>query len=305
MTATEKALSAGSSGRAGIAWMLLTTLLFVTQDATLRFLVQTYPFAEVAWARFAVHLAIAFVVVAVNSPSHLIARRPGVQILRSTLLAVLTLLVAVSYKTLPFVDVAAIANVAPVLVTVLSVPLLKEKVGWRRSLGVLGGFIGAMIIIGPASLVFQWAILLPLAAALCNALYQIVTRLLRGGDSTLTTFLYTSMAGTVLCGLLLPFGWVTPDLTGAALMIMLGLLGACSHYCLIRAYTVADAATVAPFGYTTLIWAVLYGLLIFGESPSASTLAGGLVIVASGIYIFHREQVRAREAAAKSAAEEP
>ncbi|MDQ2105508.1 DMT family transporter [Azospirillum isscasi] len=301
MTATEKALSSASSGRAGIAWMLLTTLLFVTQDATLRVLVQTYPFPEVAWARFAVHLAIAFAVVAVRSPSHLIAKRPGIQILRSALLAVLTLLVAVSYKTLPFVDVAAIANVAPVLVTVLSVPLLKETVGWRRGLGVLGCFIGAMIIIGPASIVFQWAILLPLGAALCNALYQIVTRLLRGGDSTLTTFFYTSMAGTVLCGLLLPFGWVTPDLTGAALMVLLGALGACSHFCLIRAYTAADAATVAPFGYTSLLWAVLYGLLVFGEAPSAFTLAGGLVIVASGVYIFHREQVRAREGAGKGA----
>ena len=301
MTAAEKAVPASSSGRAGIAWMLLTTLLFVSQDATMRVLVQTYPFAEVAWARFAVHLAIAFAVVAVRSPSHLIARRPGIQILRSVLLGVLTLLVAVSYKVLPFVDVVAIANIAPVLVTVLSVPLLKETVGWRRGLGVLGCFVGAMIIIGPASVVFQWAILLPLAAALCNALYQIVTRLLRGGDSTLTTFFYTSMAGTVLCGLLLPFGWVTPDLTGAALMVLRGALGACSHFCLIRAYTAADAATVAPFGYTTMVWAVLYGLLIFGEAPSVSTLAGGLVIVGSGLYIFHREQVRSRGAAARGA----
>lgn len=296
------ALSSGASARAGIAWMVVTTLLFVTQDATMRVLVQSYPVVEVAWARFAVHLLLAFIIVSLRSPQYMRSRRPGVQILRSAMLGVLTLLAALSYKTLPFVDVAAIANAAPVLVTVLSVPILKEKVGWRRGLGVLVGFLGAMLIIGPASLVFQWAILLPLAAALCNALYQIVTRVLRGSDPTITTFFYTSMAGTVMCSAALPWNWVTPDVTGWALMVLLGAIGACSHFCLIRAYTAADAATVAPFGYTSLVWAVLYGLLVFGEVPSATTIAGGLVIVGSGLYIFHREQVKGRAAVASAAA---
>ncbi len=301
MTSADKTISAttsaAASGRAGIAWMLITTLLFVTQDAVMRVLVQTYPIVEVAWARFAVHMVLAFIVVAARSPRYMVSRRPGVQLLRSGMLGVLTLLAALSYKTLPFVDVAAIANVAPVLITVLSVPILKETVGWRRWLGVFGGFLGAMLIIGPASLVFQWAILLPLCAALSNALYQIVTRILRSSDPTVTTFFYTSIAGTVMCSLALPWNWVTPDAIGLALMVLLGSIGACSHFCLIRAYTAADAATVAPFGYTTLVWAVLYGLLVFGEVPSASTLAGGVVIVGSGLYIFHREQVRARKEA--------
>ncbi|WP_448202464.1 DMT family transporter [Azospirillum sp. sgz302134] len=296
MTIAVNAASAAASGRAGIAWMIATTLLFVTQDAVMRTLVKVYPIVEVAWARFSVHLVIAAVIVLARSPGYMRSRRPVAQLLRSALLAVLTLLAALSYKILPFVDVAAIANAAPVLVTVLSVPILKERVGWRRWMGVMVGFLGALMIIGPASLVFQWAILLPLCAALCNALYQIVTRILRGSDPTMTTLFYTSMAGTAVCTLLLPFNWVTPDLTGWALMLMLGSVGAASHFCLIRAYTAADAATVAPFGYTSLVWAVLYGLLVFGEVPSASTLAGGLVIVGSGLYIFHREQVRSRSA---------
>ncbi|WP_264656162.1 DMT family transporter [Azospirillum canadense] len=305
MSIAEKTASvapSGSSARAGIAWMVLTTLLFVTQDATMRVLVQSYPVVEVAWARFAVHFLIAFLLVSIRAPHAIRSQRPGVQILRSALLGVLTLLAALSYRLLPFVDVAAIANAAPVFVTVLSIPILKERVGWRRWLGVLAGFVGAMLIIGPASLTFQWFILLPLAAALCNALYQIVTRVLRGSDPTMTTFFYTSLAGTVMTSAALPWNWMTPDPTAVALMVLLGTIGACSHFCLIRAYTAADAATVAPFGYTSLVWAVLYGLLVFGEVPSATTLAGGLVIVGSGLYIFHREQRKGRAAVASAAA---
>ncbi len=274
--------------------MVLTTLLFVSQDAVTRVLVQTYPVLEVAWARFAVHLALALLIVGARSPSLLVSRRPGAQLVRSLLLLTVTSLSMLSFRLLPFVDVAAIVNVAPVLVTVLSVPLLKEQVGWRRWMAVLVGFLGAMMIIGPASLTFQWAVVLPLGAALGQALYQIVTRILRNSDPTATTFAYTSVVGTVLCSLALPFHWVTPDATGWALMVLLGALGATSHFCLIRAFSAAPAATVSPFGYTSLVWAVLCGLLIFGEVPSPSTLAGGLVIVASGIYILYREQARLR-----------
>lgn len=291
-TARERVAAA----RAGIGWMVLTTLLFVSQDAVSRVLVQTYPVVEVAWSRFAVHMVLALVLVGLVSPRLMVSKRPGVQVVRSALLLSITLLAMLSLWILPFVDVAAIVNVTPVLVTVLSVPMLKEQVGWRRGLGVLVGFAGAMLIVGPASSVFHWAVLLPLTAAVANALYQIVTRMLKTSDPPLTTFFYTSTVGTVLCTLALPFFWVTPDPASAALMVLLGGLGALSHFCLIRAYTAAPAATVAPLGYTTLVWAALYGMLVFAEVPSPSTIAGAAIIVVSGLYILYREQVRARSA---------
>ncbi|HYG91100.1 MAG TPA: DMT family transporter [Azospirillum sp.] len=283
--------------RAGIAWMVVATLLFVTQDAVTRVLVQTYPVVEVAWARFAVHMVLAVVLVGSRSPQLMVSRRPGLQIVRSGLLLSVTLLATLSLGLLPFVDVAAIVNVTPILVTVLSIPMLKEKVGWRRGLGVLVGFAGAMLIVGPASSIFHWAVLLPLTSAVAHALYQIVTRMLKSSDPPMTTFFYTSVVGTVLCTLALPFFWMTPSIIDCALMVLLGSLGAISHFCLIRAYTAAPAATVAPLGYSTLVWAALYGLVVFGEVPSAFTIAGAAVIVASGLYILYREQVRARSAA--------
>ncbi|CAO3443098.1 hypothetical protein [Azospirillum largimobile] len=292
----ERSLAERRSGRAGIFWMILTTLLFVTQDATTRVLAQSYPVMEVAWARFAVHMLLVGIIVAWRSPHLMVSRRLPLQLVRSCLLLATTLLAVLALRSISFAEVQAIAAAVPVLVTALSVPLLGEKVGWRRWVGVLAGMAGALIIVGPVGGTFQWALALPLGAAFCNALYQIATRKLKGVDSPTTTIFYTGMAGTLVCTAALPFNWVTPDLTGAALMILLGTLGGISHFCLIRAYSAAPAATVAPFGYTTLVWAAVYALMLFGEDLRLSTIAGTTVIVASGVYIFYREQVRLRQA---------
>lgn len=281
-----------ASGRIGILWMVLTTLLFVSQDACTRVLLQSYPLMEVAWGRYAVHMLVAAVFVGWRMPHLVRSRRLGLQLVRSTLLLAITLLASTAFGMLPFVDVTAILTLTPVLITALSVPLLRETVGWRRWMGVLAGLCGAMLIVGPASGAFHWAVALPLGAVVANALYQIVTRMLSTSDRQPTTFFYTSLVGTLVCTAALPFVWVTPDAAGWALMILLGTLGAGSHFCLIRAFTAAPAATVAPFGYTTLVWANLFGIVGFGELPSAATLTGAAVIVASGIYIFYREQMR-------------
>lgn len=283
-----------ASARAGISWMLVTTLLFVSQDAVTRVLLQSYPVAEVAWARFAGHTLIALLTIGVFVPRLTLSRRPGLQLVRSGLLLMVTVFAMLSFRVLPFVDVSAVVNATPVLVTLLSIPLLKETVGWRRALAVATGFAGALLIVGPASALFQWAVAFPLVAVFANALYQISTRVLRTADPPLTTFFYTSVVGTLLCSAAVPFVWTTPDAAGWARMLLLGALGAASHYCLIRAFTAAPAATVAPFAYSTMVWAALFGLVLFGEVPSMTTIAGGAIIIASGIYILYRERVVAR-----------
>ncbi len=283
-----------ASVRAGMGWMVMTTLLFVAQDVVTRVLAKSYPIIEVSWARFTVHALLATILVSMRSPQLMVSRRLGMQLMRSTLLLCVALLVTLSLKLLPFVDVYAIVNVTPILVTALSVPMLNEKVGWRRGLGVLGGFAGALLIIGPASSVFHWVILVPLTSAVAHALYQITTRMLKSSDPPMTTFFYTGTVGAVVCTVALPFFWVTPDLVSAGLMLLLGSIGALSHFCMIRAYNAAPAATVAPLGYTTLVWATLCSIFAFGETPMLSTLAGAAIIVMSGLYILYREQVRVR-----------
>jgi drug/metabolite transporter (DMT)-like permease len=277
------------SQRLAAFWMCSATLLWVAQDSISRILLQSYPIFEVAFARFFVHALLIMVFVLWRHPSAMLSKRPALQILRSCLLLALTVLAMASLKIMPFVDYTAVAWTAPVLVTALSVWILGEKVGFSAWLSVFAGMSGAMIIINPFGIGFSLTMVLPLICALTGALYQITTRMLKFTDSALTTFFYTALAGAIICAFFIPFIGVMPNLTGAALMLMLGLLGAISHFCLIRAMSLAPANTMAPLGYTSLIWANLFSLTIFGEIPSVRTLFGAGLIAAAGLGILSRK----------------
>jgi drug/metabolite transporter (DMT)-like permease len=150
--------------------------------------------------------------------------------------------------------------------------MLNEKVSPSVWASVIAGLIGVWVIIGRTGMDFSLAMLFPLLAAVASALYQIATRLLHRADLPVTTLFYTALAGVLFCGGLLPFAAVAPRLADAGLMLLLGLLGLVSHYCLIRAFAAAPADIVAPFGYTALLWATLFGLVIFAEIPGPRTL---------------------------------
>lgn len=289
---TPTAAAAAADSRRGVAWMMLTMLLFVSMDAVVKHLLLSYPVPQVAWGRFFFHLLLLAVVLGRRLPAKLATGRRGLQLVRSGLLMVTTLQFFAGLYFLPLAEMTAIIQSAPVIVTALSLPLLGEHVGVRRWLGVAAGFTGALIIAGPGFEAVQLAAFLPLGAATTFALYQISTRVLSRTDGTLNTLLYTPLIGTAVLTALLPFFWVMPDAGGWALMALTGLLGGLGHFTMIRAFTCAPAATVSPFGYTGLIWAALFGIVLFDDIPNAWTIAGAAVIVGSGLYILHREHVR-------------
>ncbi len=278
----------GAAVRTGILWMLAATCLFVCQDSTSRILLRSYPATEIAFARYLVHMVLVTLVLAWRDPRLMISRRPILQILRSGFLLGATLFAMLALKVMPLVDFSAIVWVAPVLVAALSVFMLNEKVSPGVWTSVVAGLIGVWVIVGRPGMDFSFSMLFPFLAALANALYQITTRLLHGADSSLTTLFYTALAGVVFCGGFLPFVAVVPNFAGGCLMFFLGLLGVASHFCLIRAFAAAPANIVAPFGYTALLWAILFSLLIFGEIPSLRTLFGAALIVGAGLFIFLR-----------------
>ncbi len=278
----------GAAIRTGILWMLVATCLFVCQDSTSRILLRSYPATEIAFARYLVHMVLVTLVLAWRDPRLMISRRPILQILRSSFLLGATLFAMLALKVMPLVDFSAIVWVAPVLVAALSVFMLNEKVSPGVWTSVVAGLIGVWVIVGRPGMDFSFSMLFPFLAALANALYQITTRLLHGADSSLTTLFYTALAGVLFCGGFLPFVAVVPNFAGGSLMFFLGLLGVASHFCLIRAFAAAPANIVAPFGYTALLWAILFSLLIFGEIPSLRTLFGAALIVGAGLYIFLR-----------------
>jgi drug/metabolite transporter (DMT)-like permease len=279
-----------------IAWMLLTTFLFVCVHATGKYLVASYAVGQVVWGRYFFHLLF---VTAVLGPRLVRAMRTEnlrLQIVRSGFMLGATVFYFSGVRWLPLAEANAIAFTTPILVALLAQPMLGERVGSRRWLGVALGLLGALIIIRPGSGVMELAAGILFASSFCNALYQITTRQLGGRDDSLTTLFYTATVGTVCASLFLPLSWAPMDRTGWLLMAALGAFACAGHFALIKAFQGAPASVVAPFNYANLIWAVFFGFLVFGDLPDAWTVLGALIIVSSGLYILRRESAAANSA---------
>jgi drug/metabolite transporter (DMT)-like permease len=286
---THADIFAGHDARRGIAWMLLTMGLFVSMDALAKWLTQSYPVPQVIWARYAFHFLLLAAFLNLRLPGLLRSANLKLQVARSLLLVMTTTLFFFAISQVPLATASALMYVAPLIVTLLSIPLLKERVGPRRLTSVAVGFCGALVILRPGAEVFEPAALLPLAAACLYAMYQITTRMLSAVDRPLTTLLYTALVGAALSSLAVPVFWQAPDPLGWGVMVAVGGLGALSQFCLIKAFQAAPASTVAPFSYSSILWATLYGWLLFADFPDAFTLLGAGIIVGSGLYIWHRE----------------
>ena len=278
--------------RRGIYWMLLTTGLFTSLDATAKYLAQDYPVPQVLWARFSFHLLFVAAFLGTRLSVTLRSERLGLQLLRSLLMLVTTGMFFFAVGSLPLADVVAIMFVGPLFVTALSVPLLGDYVGPRRWAAVAVGFLGALLVVRPGSGIMQGLAVLPVLAAFSHALYTITTRKLANHDRPMTTLFYTAALGAVVTTAIVPFFWVTPDVTGWLLMALLGVFGAAGHLTLIKALGYASPVVVAPLSYASLVWSIGMGFALFGDLPDGMTLLGAAVIAGSGLYVFHRERAR-------------
>jgi drug/metabolite transporter (DMT)-like permease len=272
--------------------MLATMFCFIALDAVMKYLLQFHSLVQVTWARFFFATLVAAIACGNRLPTLIRSRMPGAQFARSTLLMTTTGLFNAGIRTVPLATATTIMFLSPILVTVLSIPLLAEKVGIRRWAGVIVGFIGALVVVQPWESGFGGlgvGALFLLAASFSNSTYQIITRRVRG-DDPMTSLLYTAAAGAVVTSILVPWHWAWPSLLEWVLFVASGLFGGIGHLCLIRAFRVAPASAVVPFSYSSLVWATLFGVVIFHEFPGLWTWAGAALIIGSGLYIFHRER---------------
>ena len=281
-----------TDARRGIGWMLIAMLLAVIMDVIAKHLMESYSVAQVIWARYAFHLAALALILRGRYPAALRTPRPALQTTRSIVLVVSTALIFTGLKLIALADVYAVMAIAPLLITALSVPFLGERVGPRRWAGVVAGFVGALIIIRPGTGAMHVAALVPLAAAAMIAVFQLITRLVSHTDSPMTTVAHTPIAGAVAASCVAPFFWTMPDPLSWGLMAAMGGVGASFQICIVRAYAAAPASTIAPYNYSNLVWAALFGFLVFAEVPDPWTVVGAGVITASGLYIFRRERLR-------------
>lgn len=282
-----------------ILLMLVGMLMFTAMDAVVKGLVGSYPAMQVVWARFFGQLVMVVTLLAVrgNLTAALRTRFPGLHVARSILQFGVAGLYFLGLRYIGLAEAQALADISPVLITLGAALFLGERLGPRRILGVLAAMTGALIIIRPGMSVFNAAALLPLGAAVCYAAFALITRRVGAHESPWTSMIYGSVFGSVVASALVVPAWVPITAADLPLFVTVGVLGSLAQLCLIRSFSLAEASVVAPFTYVSILFAILWGIVLFGEYPDLPTILGALVIVAAGLYVWHRETRAARKAA--------
>jgi drug/metabolite transporter (DMT)-like permease len=282
-----------ASTRKGILLMLLALLLFTAMDALAKGLVQTYPTAQVVWARFAGQLLLVVLILNIRLGPVLRTQFPGLHVIRSITQLGATAFFFASLNHIGLAEATALTDINPVLITLGAALFLGEKLGPRRIAGVVVAMIGAMIIIRPGMAVFTPAAFLPLCCAVCYAASALLTRKVGMTETAWTSMFYGALFGTLATSATLPVVWVPIATADLWLFAIVGCLGTAAQICLIRSFSMAEASAVAPFGYGGIILATLWGIVLYDEWPDAMTILGTVIIVAAGLYVWHRE-TRAR-----------
>ncbi|ESW86906.1 hypothetical protein X772_11805 [Mesorhizobium sp. LSJC280B00] len=277
---------------AAILCMLSVYVFFTFLDTSSKYLVLAGVSALiVAWTRFAVHVLIVGVFLhgwreplrfrPANLPAHLTR---GLLLFGSTICNILAL------RTLQLAETTSIYFFGPMVITALAGPLLGEWAGWRRWLAIMSGFVGVLIITRPGIGVFGVGHLFALGSMLSNSFYVIMTRRMSATETSESLILFSALAPAVLLLPTLPFSLSLPqDGWHWFILLMLGVFGAIGHWLLVQAYRLATTTALAPYPYSQMIWMIISGLIVFNQFPDRWTLAGATVIVASGLYIVHRE----------------
>lgn len=281
----------------GIAFALISFTIFSCADAVVKWLSASHSIFQIIFmSTLFAFIPVGALVLRDGGLAALRPRHPWLVALRALLLAADMVLVFFAFTKLPLADAYAMLFASPMLVTALSVPLLGERVGWRRWTAVAVGFLGVLIVLRPGFAELNLGHLAALVSALLFALSLIVAR--RIGNSETGSLLLVSMMVALLAvsGPVLPAVYVGSTAGDLALLAGLGLLMGLGHLGLIQALRLAPSAVVAPFHYSQIVWAVIFGLLLFGDRPEQWMIVGSAVIIASGLYILWRETVRGRQA---------
>lgn len=275
----------------GVLLMLAGDFMFALNDAMGKWLVASFSVGQVMLIRSLGAFIVLGPMLAKQGPAKLVRmERRDLQFLRvlATTLDTFFFYAAVVY--LPLADVFSFYMAGPVYVAALSHFLLGEKVGWRRWTAILVGFCGVLIMLKPSSSALSLSSIFALIGSLSFAFAIVLNRRLRGtSDTSLVTW---QTIGTLVVGVVLTIGtWRAPSTFDTGAMLLLGIVSCIAHLLITRALKLAPASTLAPLHYTLLLWAIVFGLVFFGDVPSLRILIGAGIVVMAGIFIFHRKKV--------------
>jgi drug/metabolite transporter (DMT)-like permease len=267
-------------------------LLFSLLDASAKYLVlsgMAAPF--VAWMRFAVHIVLVLILFRAwsNPAMFKVASLPR-QIVRGLFLFGSTIFNFAALQTLQLAETMSIYFFAPMVITALAGPLLGEWAGWRRWMAVIAGFVGVLVITRPGVGAFEMGHVYAIGSTLCYCSYVIMTRHMAASETAESLIFYSALAPVVLMSPVVPYTASLPaEPWHWLILIALGFFGGFGHWLLIKAYRQATTTALAPYPYLQMVWMIGLGYLVFGQFPDGWTLGGAAIIVASGLYIVHRE----------------
>ena len=272
-----------------ILLMIGAVFCFASMDATAKYLMKEIGPAQTIWARYTVQAILVTVLILPKINIYGKTKYPKLQFLRSVALMMATTLFFFAFSRLGLAEASAIFNISPVLITLGAFLFLREQIGPRRVIGILVSLLGALIIIRPGSGVFTIYAILPLGAAIFYSAYSLATRFVGADESPWTSLFYSAIFGAICYSIYIVFHWNPMSNNALLLTIIIGLFGTAGHICLIRALTLGEASLVAPFIYTNLLFTTIWGVVLFGNFPDFWTIAGALIIVAAGIYVWARD----------------
>lgn len=279
----------------GILLMIAGAAVLLLNDAVAKLLTESYPVWQVVSLRQIVALLpiLLFVHYRTGWSTLRVRDWPG-QLIRGASFVATAWLMVSGLNLLPLPVVTSIAFASPIFVATLSVPLLGEHVSWRRWTAIAVGFAGVLIIIRPGTTAFTWALLIPVGAAIANSLRDLMTRRVARSDSSMSILFWSSVivivtsAPSAFIG-----GWNPVAAPDWGWFLLVGLLNTGAHFLMIEAFRHGEAALVAPFRYSALLWSLIIGYLVWSDLPGPWVIVGALLVAGSGIYMIKRD-TRAR-----------
>ena len=296
----ESAIPAADRLKA-IGLMCLAVALFSALDTSAKYLVThaKLPLVQIVWSRFLGQFLLMLSLLSALPLSALLrTHKPKLELFRSLLMVTTTACNFLALGYLRLDQTVSVAFLAPLIVALLAGPFLGEWVGWRRLVAIFAGFLGVLIVVHPGIGGLHPAFAVAFAGMLAYAFFMLLTRFLAAHDAPLVMLFYSILLGTFALAPFALWQWVWPETIGQWLLLLgLGAFGGMGHYLFIHAYRLAPASSVAPFLYVQLLTMVAFGFAVFGDVPDVWTLIGAAVIIASGIYLLHRERSLREEVA--------
>ena len=268
-----------------LAWVMLPIM-----DGFAKYLSSTIPVLQITWSRYFFTVVIALPIMLIFFRKNFKwTEQPKLQLIRGLLLFCANIMFFYSISVISLAKALTLAFIAPLIVTILSPVFLGEKVGIRRWIAVIVGFIGSLIVLRPGFVEINLASVAALGTGILYGFYLIVTKKLHKSDHPLLTLLLTGVVGGTIGSIIVPSVWVQPTITEWFMMFAIGFFASIGHLFLILSLKYADASKLAPFGYFEIITNIIIGYYFFNHFPDNWTFIGLFIIISSGIYIFRRE----------------